>query len=256
MIHSTAIIHPSAIIADDVKIGPYCLIGANVEIGSGTVLESHVVVKGHTKIGKNNRFFQFGSIGEDCQDKKYAGEDTYLNIGDNNVFRESVTVHRGTAQDKALTQIGSHNLFMAYAHVAHDCVIGDNSILANNATLAGHVHIGDHVILGGMTAFHQFCHIGSHSFVAGGAIVLRDVPPYVMIGGDKSTPHGINSEGLKRRGFDKDVIMQLRRAYKVLYRNGHRADEAVELLNEMAQSTPEVKIMADFVATSSRGIVR
>lgn len=256
MIHPSSVIHPTATLAENVKVGPFCLIGPDVNIGADCVLESHVVIKGQTTIGKGNRFFQFGSIGEDCQDKKYAGEPTQLIIGDNNVFRESVTVHRGTAQDQGITRIGSHNLFMAYAHVAHDCVIGDYSILANNATLAGHVHVGDWVILGGMSAYHQFCHIGSHSFVAGGAIVLRDVPPYVMIGGDKTAPHGINSEGLKRRGFDKDVIMQLRRAYKVLYRNGHRADEAVELLRQMAQDTTEVHLLADFVASSARGIVR
>ncbi|MFQ3196319.1 MAG: UDP-N-acetylglucosamine acyltransferase [Paraglaciecola sp.] len=256
VIHPSAVIHPTAKLADNVKVGPFCLIGANVEIGANTVLESHVVVKGHTTIGKGNRFFQFGSIGEDCQDKKYAGEPTELIIGDNNVFRESVTVHRGTVQDKSLTQIGSNNLLMAYVHVAHDCVIGDDSILANSATLAGHVHVGDWVILGGMSAYHQFCHIGSHSFVGGGAIVLRDVPPYVMVGGEKSAPHGINSEGLKRRGFDNDTILQLRRAYKILYRNGNRAEEAVELLNQMAKNIPEVQILADFVASSARGIVR
>lgn len=256
MIHPTAIVHPDAKLAEDVSAGPLCLIGPDVEIGSGTVLESHVVVKGPTTIGKNNRFFQFGSIGEECQDKKYAGEATRLEIGDNNVFRESVTVHRGTVQDVGLTKIGSGNLVMAYAHLAHDVVMGDNNILANGASVAGHVHIGDWVILGGMVGVHQFCHIGSHSFAAAGSILLRDLPPYVMVGGESVKPHGINTEGLRRRGFTKDAISGLRRAYKVLYRSGNRAEEAVAALNEMAKETPEVQLMADFVANSARGIVR
>lgn len=256
MIHETAIVHPSAKLADNVQVGAFCLIGADVEIGAGTILESHVVIKGPTTIGENNHFFQFGSIGEDCQDKKYAGERTRLEIGNNNVFRESVTIHRGTTQDNQVTIIGSDNLLMAYVHVAHDCIVGDNNILANNATLAGHVHVGDYVILGGMTAVHQFCKIGSHCFSGGGTVVLRDIPPYVMVGGIENTPHGINSEGLRRRGFDKDVIMQIKRAYKVLYRSGKRAEEAVAVLHEMSIKTPEIKILAEFVANSQRGIVR
>lgn len=256
MIHPSAIIHPTATLAENVKVGPYSLIGANVHIGENSVVESHVVIKGETHIGKNNHFYQFGSIGEDCQDKKYAGEPTRLEIGDNNVFRESITVHRGTIQDQSLTKIGSNNLLMAYVHVAHDCVIGDNNILANGVTIAGHVHVGDWVILGGVTAVHQFCHIGSHSFTAGGAIILRDVPPYVMVGGDKNTPHGINSEGLRRRSFDSQTILQIKRAYKVLYRNGNRIEEAVEKLQLMAKDTPEIAILAEFVANSARGIVR
>lgn len=256
MIHETAIIHPSAKVASDVCIGAYSLIGEDVVIDSSCVIESHVVIKGPTRIGKHNRFFQFCSIGEECQDKKYAGEPTRLEIGDNNVFRECVTVHRGTVQDKSLTTIGSNNLFMAYVHIAHDCVVGNDNILANNTTLAGHVQLGDCVILGGMTAVHQFCHVGSHSFTGGGCIVLRDIPPYVMVSGTENTPAGINSEGLRRRGFDKDAIMQIRRAYKVLYRSGNRAEEAVALLREMAQTTKEVGPMAEFVANSARGIIR
>ncbi|GAB5382066.1 MAG: acyl-ACP--UDP-N-acetylglucosamine O-acyltransferase [Aliiglaciecola sp.] len=256
MIHETAIIHPSAKLAADVHVGAYSLIGEDVEIGSGTVIESHVVIKGPTKIGSNNRFFQFSSIGEECQDKKYAGENTRLEIGDNNIFRECVTVHRGTTQDQSLTKVGSGNLCMAYVHIAHDCIVGDDNILANNATLAGHVHVGNSVILGGLTAVHQFCHIGSHCFTGGGSIILRDIPPYVMVSGTDNTPAGINSEGLRRRGFDKDVIMQIKRAYKVLYRSGNRAEQAVEQLREMAQNTPQVGIMADFVAESTRGIIR
>lgn len=256
MIHETAIVHPSAKLADDVTIGPFSLIGADVVIDAGTIVESHVVIKGPTIIGKNNHFFQFGSIGEECQDKKYAGEPTRLIIGDNNVFRECVTIHRGTIQDKGITQIGSDNLLMSYVHVAHDCMVGDNNILANNATLAGHVHVGKNVILGGMTAVHQFCHIGSHAFSGGGCVILRDVPPYVMLSGTDGSPKGINTEGLKRRGFEPETITQIKRAYKVLYRNGNRAEEAVEKLKTMAIDAPAVKIMAEFVANSSRGIVR
>jgi UDP-N-acetylglucosamine acyltransferase len=255
VIHPSAIIDPSVKLGNNVTVGPYSIIGAGVELGDNCVVESHVVIKGLSVIGKNNHFYQFGSIGEDCQDKKYAGEPTRLIIGDNNVFRESVTIHRGTVQDQSTTMIGSNNLFMTYVHVAHDCVIGDNSILATHATLAGHVHVGDWVIMGGMTAAHQFCHIGDHCFIGGGVIAFRDVPPYVMLG-ENSSPRGINSEGLRRRGFDAATIMQIKRAYKVIYRNGNLADEAVVKLNEMAQDTSEIQIMADFVANSSRGIVR
>jgi UDP-N-acetylglucosamine acyltransferase len=238
-----------------VKVGPYSIIGAEVTLGDNCIVESHVVIKGKALIGEKNHFYQFGSIGEDCQDRKYAGEPTELVIGDNNVFREGITIHRGTGQDKALTRIGSNNLFMTNVHVAHDCVIGDNSILATGCTLAGHVHVGDWVIMGGLTAAHQFCHIGSHSFIGGGVIVLRDVPPFVMLG-DNSSPRGINSEGLRRRGFDADSIVQIKRAYKVLYRNGNLIGEAIEQLTEMAQDSAEIQILADFVVNSSRGIVR
>ena len=256
MIHSSSIIAESAKIGKNVQIGPFCVIGDNVDIGDNCVLTSHVVIKGHSKIGMNIVFFQFCSIGEDCQDKKYAGETTYLEIGDNNVFRESCTIHRGTTQDKGLTQIGSGNLFMVNTHVAHDCILGNDNIFANNCTLAGHVHVGNQVILGGMTAVHQFCHIGSHSFTGGGAIVLKDIPPYVMVSGIKHIPQGINSEGLKRRGFTSSAIMAIKRAYKVIYRNGNTTDQALPLLNEMAESESDVKILADFVASSKRGIIR
>ncbi|WP_158970772.1 acyl-ACP--UDP-N-acetylglucosamine O-acyltransferase [Paraglaciecola sp. L3A3] len=255
MIHSTAIIHDSALIGKNVSIGPYSVIGADVSIGDNSVIEPHVVIKGKTTIGQGNHFYQFCSIGEDCQDKKYAGEPTELIIGDNNVIREGATIHRGTVQDKGITRIGSNNLIMTYVHVAHDCVIGNNSILASNATLAGHVTVGDWVIMGGMTAVHQFCNIGNHSFVAGGVVVLRDVPPYVMLG-EGSTPKGINSEGLRRRGYSAEAILQIKRAYKVIYRNGNRAEEAVAELLDMAKNTSEIQIMADFIANSSRGIVR
>ncbi|MBC3764881.1 acyl-ACP--UDP-N-acetylglucosamine O-acyltransferase [Neptunicella marina] len=255
-VHPTAIIDPSASLGENVEVGPFTIIGANVVIGDNCKIESHVVIKGPSQIGRDNHIFQFCSIGEDCQDKKYAGEPTRLVIGDNNVFREGCTVHRGTIQDQSLTQIGSHNLFMADAHVAHDCVIGDNNIFANNATLAGHVHVGDWVIIGGMTGVHQFCHIGSHSFCAAGCLLVKDLPPYVMAGGADMSTFGINSEGLKRRGFDSATISQIRRAYKVVYRQGHKVDEAVSILNDMANDTPPIKILADFIQHSARGILR
>ena len=256
MIHSSSVIAESAKIGKNVQVGPFCYIGENVEIGDNCVLTSHVVVKGDTKIGRNNVFFQFCSIGEDCQDKKYAGETTYLEIGDDNVFRESCTIHRGTTQDQSITKIGNRNLLMVNTHLAHDCMVGDDNIFANNCTVAGHVHVGNQVILGGMTAVHQFCHIGSHALTGGGAIVLKQLPPYVMVSGIKHIPQGINSEGLRRRGFTSDSIMAIKRAYKVIYRNGNTTDQALPLLNEMAETHAEVKVLADFVASSKRGIVR
>lgn len=255
MIHSTAIIDPSAKIGNNVKIGPYCVIGPDVEIGDDCILNSHVVVKGPSVIGKQNHFFQFCSIGEDCQDKKYAGEPTRLIIGDGNVFRESVTVHRGTIQDEGITSIGSHNLFMAYVHVAHDCRVGSNCILANNVTLAGHIFVEDFVIIGGLSAIHQFCRIGAHAFVGGGAIILRDLPPFVMLGND-GKPHGINSEGLKRRGFSPETVRAIKNAYRVVYRKNNTAKEAIEILSNLEESVEEVELMTDFISNSSRGIIR
>ncbi len=256
MIHPSSVISENAKIASNVEIGPFCLIGDNVEIAEGCVLKSHVVVKGHTKIGKNNQFFQFCSIGEDCQDKKYAGEQTFLEIGDNNVFRESCTVHRGTTQDHAITKVGNGNLCMVNVHIAHDCIIGNDNIMANNVTLAGHVHIGNAAILGGLAAVHQFCHIGSHVFVGGGAIVLKDIPPYVMVSGTKHIPQGINSEGLKRRGYSSESISAIKKAYKVLYRQGNSFDAALALIAELGESEPAVRVMSDFLAASNRGIIR
>ncbi|WP_100655878.1 acyl-ACP--UDP-N-acetylglucosamine O-acyltransferase [Alteromonas flava] len=255
-IHATAIIEPGAKLGNNVSVGPFSYIGNDVEIGDDCVIESHVVIKGPSKIGKGNHFYQFASIGEACQDKKYAGEPTRLEIGDNNIFRESVTVHRGTVQDQELTKIGSNNLLMVNVHVAHDCVVGDDNIFANNVTLAGHVHVGNSVILGGLAAIHQFCKVGSHSFAGGGAIILRDIPPFVMISGTKHIPQGINSEGLRRRGYGKETIMQIKRAYKIIYRDGNTADQAISLLKEMATQTPEVGLLADFIEQSERGIIR
>lgn len=255
MIHPTAVIDPKASLGNNVAIGAFAVIGPDVVIGDDCVINSHVVIKGPSKIGKGNHFFQFASIGEDCQDKKYAGEPTELIIGDNNVFRESVTVHRGTVQDEGKTIIGDGNLFMAYAHVAHDVRIGNQAIFANNCTLAGHVHVADYAILGGMTAIHQFCKIGAHAFVGGGAIILRDLPPYVMLGND-GKPHGINSEGLKRRGFSPESIRAIKNAYRVIYRQGNKAAEAVELIKDMVEEHPDVQIMSDFLESSERGIIR
>ena len=256
MIHSTAVISPNAKIGENVTVGPFCIVGDDVVLGDNCVLESHVVIKGPSKIGSGNHFYQFTSIGEDCQDKKYAGEPTELIIGDNNIFRESVTVHRGTTQDKSLTQIGSDNLFMVNAHIAHDCVLGSHMVIANNVMLAGHVHVGDHTILGGGVAVHQFCKIGAHAVVGGGGIVLRDVPTYVMVSGTKHIPQGINSEGLKRRGFSKDAVMAIKRAYRKIYRAGLTIEEALAELKEPASTFPEVAEMVNFIADSDRGIIR
>jgi len=255
-IHPQAIVESGAKIAAGVEVGPWSLIGANVEIDEGTVVHSHVVVTGHTRIGKNNEIYQFASVGEANQDKKYQGEPTRLEIGDNNVIRESCTIHRGTAQDKGLTSIGNDNLLMAYVHIAHDCVLGNQTIFANMATLAGHVHVDDYAILGGGTLVHQFCGIGQHSMCAGGSIVLKDVPAYVMAGGQPATAHGLNLEGLRRRGFAKDVLHALRRAYKTIYRQGLTLEQALQSLQEEAGNVQEVQTFIASILSSSRGIVR
>lgn len=253
-IHPTAIIDAGAQLGRNVRVGPYCYVGPQVVIGDDCELTSHVVIKGPTRIGRGNKIFQFASVGEDCQDKKYRGEPTELIMGDNNVIRECVTIHRGTTQDQGKTIIGSDNLLMAYVHVAHDCVVGNNTILANCATLAGHVHIGDWVIVGGMSAFHQFNRVGEHAFVAGGSAVRKDIPPYVMAQSDNA--HGINSEGLKRRGFTSAQISTLRQAYRVLYRQGLTLAEALPQLAAMAESAPEVQPLVQFLLSAERGIVR
>jgi UDP-N-acetylglucosamine acyltransferase len=227
-----------------------------VEIGEGTEILSHVVVKGPTTIGRNNRIFQFSSIGEECQDKKYAGEPTTLVIGDDNVIRENCTIHRGTVQDRGETAIGNGNLLMAYVHVAHDCSIGNNTILANTTTLAGHVTIGDYAILGGGTMVHQFCNIGIHSMAAGGSIVLKDIPAYVMASGQSAKPFGINMEGLRRRGFSKDALMALRRAYKTIYRQGLTTAQAIEELEKTTAELPEVVPLIESLRGADRGIIR
>ncbi|MGX5173403.1 acyl-ACP--UDP-N-acetylglucosamine O-acyltransferase [Aliikangiella sp. IMCC44653] len=254
MIHPSAIIHPSAKLGKDVSVGPFSIIDEHVEIDSGTVVGPHVVINGHTKIGKNNQFYQFSSIGEANQDKKYAGEPTRTVIGDNNIIRESCTIHRGTIQDRAETTIGNDNLIMAYTHVAHDCVLGNNIIIANSSNLAGHVVVGDWAILGGFSGVHQFVHIGAHAFVGIKSAVTQDILPFVLFAA--SSPRAINAEGLKRRGFSKQDITQIRRAFKVIYRQGLKIDEAIAELAEAAEQCASVQLMVDFVKNSQRGIAR
>ena len=260
-IHPTAKVHPAAIIEEGVKlganveVGPWTYIGQGVEIASGTIVHSHVVLKGLTRIGRNNRIFQFSSVGEDCQDKKFAGEPTRLEIGDNNIIRENCTIHRGTVQDEGLTRIGNDNLLMAYVHVAHDCIIGNNCIVANNATLAGHVTVGDGVILGGFTTIHQFCQIGSFSMSAAHTALFKDVPAFVMTSGNPAEAHGMNFEGMRRRGYSPELIRTLRQAYKTIYRKGLRTGEAIEQLEQLA-TIPEVQLLVDSLKVSTRGITR
>lgn len=256
MIHPTAIIDPTAVIADDVKVGPYTVIGPNVEIGAGCEIASHVVINGPTKIGRNNRIFQFASIGEEPQDKKFHGEDTWLEIGDNNLIRESVTINRGTVQGGGLTRIGSNNWIMAYVHIAHDCLIGNDNIFANNASLAGHVVVDDFVILGGFTLISQFNYLGSHSFSAMGSVISRNVPPYVLVSGHMAKPIGMNVEGLKRRKFSETQIRNIRQAYKYLYRSGLRMEEAEQRLANIEQEADELAILIDFLKKQEGGIIR
>jgi len=256
MIHASAIIHPAAKLGNNVSIGAYSIIGEHVEIGDGTWIGPHVVVTGHTRIGRENRVFQFCSVGEDPQDKKYKGEPTRLEIGDRNTLREFCTLNCGTVQDAGVTRIGNDNWIMAYVHIAHDCQVGNQIIFANNAQLAGHVHVGDYAILGGYTGVHQFVRIGAHSMTGVGTVLLQDLPPYVTAAGDTAKPHGINSEGLKRRGFSAEAIMAIKRAYKTLYRSSLTLDEARGEISEIGALHPEVKLLADFLATSGRGIVR
>jgi UDP-N-acetylglucosamine acyltransferase len=256
VIDARAIISPQAELAADVSVGPFSIIGPGVQIGRGTVVGPHVVINGPTSIGADNRIFQFASIGDAPQDKKYRGEPTRLEIGDRNVFRENCTVNRGTTHDKGVTRIGNDNLFMAYAHVAHDCVVGNNTVFANCAALAGHVEIGDWVIVGGLSAVHQFCKVGPHALLGGGAIVTQDVPPYVMVAGNPAQPHAVNSVGLKRRGFTEDQIRNVREAYRILYRSDLRLSEAVEKLQPLAATQQEVRAFVDFIGTSTRSIVR
>jgi UDP-N-acetylglucosamine acyltransferase len=256
VIHPTAIIDPSAVIADDVKIGPYTVIGANVEIGAGCEIAAHVVINGPTKIGRNNRIFQFSSIGEEPQDKKFHGEDTWLEIGDNNLIRESVTINRGTVQGGGLTRVGSNNWIMAYVHIAHDCLIGNDNIFANNASLAGHVLVDDFVILGGFTLISQFNYLGSHSFSAMGSVISRNVPPYVLVSGHMAKPVGVNVEGLKRRQFSETQIRNIRQAYKYLYRSGLRMEEAEQRLENIEQEAGELAILIDFLNKQEGGIIR
>lgn len=255
-IHATAIIDATAELDSSVEVGAYSVIGANVKIDSGTRIASHVAINGPTTIGKNNHIFQYSSLGEAPQDKKYQGEPTLLEIGDDNTIREFCTFNRGTVQDKGTTKIGNDNWIMAYVHIAHDCQIGNHTIFANNASLAGHVDVYDYAILGGFTLIHQFCKIGSHVITAVGSVVFKDIPPYVTAAGYDAKPHGINAEGLKRRGYSADSILQIKRAYKALYRKGLTLDEAKVELAAMQNTTPEIGLLTDFLKISTRGIVR
>ena len=256
MIDPRAAIDPAAELDEGVKVGPFSVIGAGVQIGKGTEIGSHVVIKGPTTIGCDNRIFQFASVGEDPQDLKYDGEATRLEIGDRNRIREYVTLHRGTVQDEGVTSIGSDNLFMAYAHIAHDCRIANHVVLSNSASLAGHVVIDDWAILSGFVGVHQFCRIGAYSFAGAGALLFKDIPPFVTATGSPAVPHGINREGLTRRGFGKSQIHDIRMAYKILYRQGLKLDEALLLMQKLVANTPEVGMMVDFIRASKRSIVR
>jgi UDP-N-acetylglucosamine acyltransferase len=256
MIHPSAIVHPGAKLAAGVSVGPYSIIGEHVEVGEATTIGAHVVIDGRTRIGKNNRIFAHSALGGEPQDKKYAGEPTRLEIGDRNLIREFCTFNCGTAQDAGITRIGSDNWIMAYVHVAHDCQVGNHTIFANAASIAGHVHVGDHAILGGFTGVHQFVLIGAHSMTAGATLLLQDLPPYVMAAGNAAKPFGINSEGLKRRGFDEEQVTEIRRAYKTLYRSGLTLEEAKAAIAAQAGKVPALKILVDFLERSTRGIVR
>jgi UDP-N-acetylglucosamine acyltransferase len=256
MIDSRAVISPQAQIAADVRIGPFTVIGADVVIGAGTWIGPHAVINGPTRIGADNKIFQFASLGDAPQDKKYKGEPTRLEIGDRNVFREFVTVNRGTTHDKGVTHVGNDNLLMSYSHVAHDCHLGDKIVLSNCATLGGHVEIGDWVIMGGLSAVHQYTKIGAHCFIANNAAVTRDVPPYVMAVGQPAVPHSVNSEGLKRRGFTPEQILNIRRAYRLLYRSGLKLKAALEELEKVAVTQTEIRPFVEFIKRSERSIVR
>lgn len=256
MIHPTAIVDSSARIARGVSIGPYSVIGAEVEIGEGSWIGPHVVVNGPTRIGRENRIFQFNSIGDIPQDKKFEGEESSLEIGDRNTIREYCTINRGTRHGGGITRVGNDNWIMAYVHVAHDCQVGSDIIMANNATLAGHVTIGDHAVLGGFTLVHQFCSIGRHSFSAMGTAIGKDVAPYVLVAGQPATTRGLNNEGLKRHGFDADALRLLRRAYKAVFRSGLKVEESIRELNTFGAESPEIQALVEFIKASTRGIVR
>jgi UDP-N-acetylglucosamine acyltransferase len=256
VIDARAVVSPEARLGADVSVGPFSVIGPGVEIGPRTIIGPHAVINGPTTLGADNHVFQFASIGDAPQDKKYRGEPTRLVIGERNVFREFCTVNRGTTHDKGVTTIGDDNLLMACAHVAHDCLVGSRTVFANGATLGGHVEVGDWVILGGLSAVHQFCKVGAHAFIAGGAMVRQDVPPYVMVQGDPAAPYAVNSEGLKRRGYTEEQIRAIREAYRTVYRSDLKLAEARARLAPIAAERPEIRAFADFIQASTRSIVR
>ncbi|MGP1675802.1 MAG: acyl-ACP--UDP-N-acetylglucosamine O-acyltransferase [Burkholderiales bacterium] len=256
MIHASAIVHPGAKLGENVSVGAYSMVGEHVEIGSDTRIGPHVVIEGRTRIGRDNRIFQFSSLGAAPQDKKYADEPTRLEIGDGNTIREFCTLNCGTAQDAGVTRLGNDNWIMAYVHLAHDCQIGDHTVFANNAQLAGHVHVGDYAILGGFTGVHQFVRIGAHSFTAIATVLVHDLPPYVMAAGDTAKPYGINTEGLRRRGYSAAALAGIKRAYKTLYKSGLTLELARAQLAEQAKTCAEIGLLTDFLQSSTRGIVR
>lgn len=256
MIHPSAIVHPGAKLAAGVSVGPYAVIGEHVELGAGTWIGPHAVIEGRTRFGRGNRVFQFVSIGGPPQDKKYGGEDTAVEIGDGNTIREYVTINRGTVQDAAVTRVGDDNWIMAYVHFAHDCQIGSHTIFANACQLAGHVHVGDWAILGATTLVHQFVKIGGHSFTGMGSYLPQDLPPYVTAAGNPAKPHGINTEGLRRRGFAPEAVSRLKQAYRTLYRSGLALEEARRALEAQAGACPEVAAIVEFLDRSARGIIR
>ena len=255
-IHNTAQIDPKASIGKDVSIGAFCVIGPDVEIGDGTKIGPHVVIDGPTRIGRDNTIYAFAALGGDPQDKKFHGERSELIIGDRNTIREFTTFNRGTADDVGVTRIGDDNWLMAYVHIAHDCVVGNKTIFANASSLAGHVIVEDFVILGGFTLVHQFCKIGAHAFTSMGSVINRDVPPYVTVAGIYAEPHGINSEGLKRRGFSKERIISIKRAYRTIYKSGLPLAEARLQLAAAAKDVPDVQVMLEFIDRSERSLVR
>ncbi|MGZ8934594.1 MAG: acyl-ACP--UDP-N-acetylglucosamine O-acyltransferase [Methylobacter sp.] len=256
LIDPTAIIDSNAELASDVSVGPFSVIGPDVKINAGTIIGPHVVIKGPTYIGKQNRIYQYTSVGEDPQDKKYAAEITRLEIGDRNTIREFTSLHRGTKQDQSVTRIGNDNLFMAYTHVAHDCVIGDHVIMANGASLAGHVRVNSHAILGGFTLVHQFTKIGQYSFAAMGSAITQDIPPFVMVGGKPTKPHGINSVGMERNGISPEDIRLIRKAYKIIYKMNLRLEDAIDQMEDLAGDSKELSDMVSFLRNVSRGILR
>ncbi|MFZ1545661.1 MAG: acyl-ACP--UDP-N-acetylglucosamine O-acyltransferase [Candidatus Nitrotoga sp.] len=256
MRHPTALIHPNAKLASTVEVGAYSIIGEHVEVGENTHIGPHVVIGGHTTIGQNNHIFQFCSLGQIPQDKKYAGEPTRLEIGDHNIIREFCTFNLGTSQDIGVTRVGSHNWIMAYVHLAHDCQVGSHTVFANNAQLAGHVQVADYAILGGFTVVHQFCQIGTHAITGMGTILLQDIPPYITAAGNPAAPYGINSEGLKRHGFSSNAVMAIKRAYKTLYKSGLTLQQAKVVIDEQAATYPELNTLVDFIGGSQRGVIR
>ncbi|RJX71711.1 acyl-ACP--UDP-N-acetylglucosamine O-acyltransferase [Vibrio sinensis] len=262
MIHETAQIHPSAVVEDGAKIGanvtvgPFTYITANVEIGDGTEVMSHVVIKGHTVIGKDNRIFPFAIIGEENQDKKYGGEDTTVVVGDRNVIRESVQIHRGTTQDKATTVIGNDNLLCVNAHIAHDVIVGNHTHIGNNSILGGHVTVGDYAGVMALSAIHPFCSVGAYAYIGGCSAVVQDVLPYVLAQGNHASPFGLNLVGLKRNGFEKPELRALQKAYKEIYRSGKTMEEVKPVLAEMAQEFPSIAPMLEMIETTERGIIR